>query len=424
MCARKADLKVGTTSGSGSGIRSADLQVGSLPAGVWLLGTVSLLNDVASEAIYPLLPFFLTTMLGATAVSLGLIEGAADAISSILKIISGRLSDRWRRRKPIVIFGYALSGTARPLISIATSWWFVFALRFVDRIGKGIRGAPRDAMLADFAERTNRGKVYGFHRAMDHSGAVIGPVLATAFLLAYPSRYRTLFALTAIPGIATVVLLLWVKERKTDLKVGTIEETDRHSRSADLQVGSLPSPLKRYLFVLSVFTLGNSADAFLLLRLTEVAGGPQLIPLFWSMLHVVKMSASLVGGSASDRFGRRPLIAAGWIIYAIVYAAFAVSTSMWALVTWFVIYGVYYGCVEGSERALVADFASPHARGTAFGVYNAVAGIGALASSVLFGFIWTAFGAHVAFASGAALALVAVLLLFVLVPAPSDNPVI
>lgn len=402
----------------------ADLQVGSLPAGVWLLGVVSLLNDVASEAIYPLLPFFLTTVLGATAVSLGLIEGAADAISSILKIISGRLSDRWRRRKPIVIFGYSLSGIARPFISVATSWWFVFALRFIDRIGKGIRGAPRDAMLADFAERTNRGKVYGFHRAMDHSGAVIGPLLATAFLLAYPNRYRTLFALTAIPGIATVVLLMWVKERKANLKVGTTDETDSHGRSAGLQVGSLPSPLKRYLFVLSVFTLGNSADAFLLLRLTEVAGGPQLIPLFWSMLHVVKMSAALVGGSASDRFGRRPLIAAGWIVYAIVYAAFAVSTSMWALVTWFVIYGVYYGCVEGSERALVADFASPDARGTAFGIYNAVAGIGALASSVLFGFIWNAFGAPVAFASGAALALVAVLLLFVLVPAPSDNPVI
>jgi MFS family permease len=402
--------------------RKADLQVGSLPAGVWLLGTVSLLNDVASEAIYPLLPFFLTTVLGATAVSLGLIEGAADAISSVLKIISGRLADRWRRRKPIVIFGYSLSGTARPFISIATSWWFVFALRFIDRIGKGIRGAPRDAMLADFAERTNRGKVYGFHRAMDHSGAVIGPLLATAFLLAYPNRYRTLFALTAIPGIATVVLLLWVKEEKHEKGSGAILRNSENDTRPLL--GSLPSSLKRYLIVLSVFTLGNSADAFLLLRLTEAAGGPQFIPLFWSMLHVVKMSASLVGGSASDRFGRRPLIASGWIIYAVVYAAFAVSTSMWALVSWFLIYGVYYGCVEGSERALVADFASPDARGTAFGVYNAVAGLGALASSVLFGFVWNAFGAPVAFASGAGLALVAALLLFVLVPAPSDNPVI
>ena len=387
-----------------------------LPAGVWLLGFVSLLNDVASEAIYPLLPFFLTTVLGATAVSLGVIEGAADAVSSVLKVISGRLSDRWGRRKPIVIAGYSLSGAARPFISLASSWGTVFALRFIDRIGKGIRSAPRDAMLADFADPANRGKVYGFHRAMDHTGAVVGPLLATAFLLFFPSRYRTLFALTAIPGALTVLLLLWVKEeravRSADLQVG----------ETDLQVGRLPNALKRYLFVLSIFTLGNSADAFLLLRLTEAAGGPQLIPLFWSLLHVVKMGAALVGGSASDRVGRRPLIAAGWIVYAVVYAGFAMSTSLAALLSWFFIYGIYYGCVEGTERALVADFAHRSARGTAFGIYNAVAGIGALVSSVLFGLIWNAFGAPVAFASGAALALVAAVLLFVLVPAPTDNP--
>ena len=395
----------------------------ALPAGVWLLGVVSLLNDVASEAIYPLLPFFLTTVLGATAVSLGVIEGTAEAVSSVLKIISGRLSDRWRRRKPIVIFGYSLSAAARPFISIAGSWGSVFALRFIDRVGKGIRGAPRDAMLADFADHTNRGKVYGFHRAMDHSGAVIGPLLATAFLLGFPDRYRTLFALTAIPGAATVVLLMWVKERKADLKVGTpYEEHVGDARSADLQVGPLPSALKRYLVVLSVFTLGNSADAFLLLRLTEAAGGPQLIPLFWSLLHVVKMGASLVGGSASDRAGRRPLIAAGWIVYAVVYAGFAMSTTVWALLSWFFLYGIYYGCVEGTERALVADFARPAERGTAFGIYNAVSGIGALVSSVVFGLIWSTFGAPAAFASGAALALIAAVLLFVLVPAPTDNP--
>ena len=161
-------------------------RIGSLPAGVWLLGTVSLLNDVASEAIYPLLPFFLTAVLGATAVSLGVIEGAAEAVSSVLKVISGALSDRWRRRKPIVIFGYSLSGGARPFISIASSWWMVFALRFIDRVGKGIRGAPRDAMLADFADHTNRGKVYGFHRAMDHTGAVVGPLLATRISAGVP----------------------------------------------------------------------------------------------------------------------------------------------------------------------------------------------------------------------------------------------
>ena len=394
----------------------------ALPAGVWLLGAVSLLNDVASEAIYPLLPFFLTSVLGATAVSLGVIEGAAEAVSSVLKVISGRLSDRWRRRKPIVVFGYSLSGAARPFISIAGSWWMVFALRFIDRVGKGIRSAPRDAMLADFADHANRGKVYGFHRAMDHTGAVVGPLLATAFLLAFPDRYRTLFALTAIPGIATVVLLLWVKEEKHP-----------HARSAripnpqslipDTKV-ALPPPLKRYLIVLCVFTLGNSADAFLLLRLTEAAGGPQLIPLFWSLLHIVKMGASLIGGSASDRAGRRPLIAAGWIVYAIVYAGFAMSTSLTALLSWFFAYGIYYGCVEGTERALVADFARRTERGTAFGIYNAVTGIGALVSSVVFGLIWNAASAEAAFASGAVLAIVAAALLFVLVPAPTDNSVI
>jgi MFS family permease len=394
----------------------------ALPAGVWLLGAVSLLNDIASEAIYPLLPFFLTTVLGATAVSLGVIEGAAEAVSSILKVISGRLSDRWRRRKPIVIVGYSLSGAARPFISIAGSWWMVFALRFVDRVGKGIRSAPRDAMLADFANHANRGKVYGFHRAMDHTGAIVGPLLATAFLLAFPDRYRTLFALTAIPGIATVVLLMWVKEQRHP-HARSEPILDPQSLIPDTKV-ALPSPLRRYLIVLSVFTLGNSADAFLLLRLTEAAGGPQLIPLFWSLLHVVKMGASLIGGSASDRVGRRPLIAAGWIVYAMVYAGFALTTSLSALLSWFFAYGIYYGCVEGTERALVADYARPTERGTAFGIYNAVTGIGALVSSVVFGVIWNAAGPPAAFASGAALAIVAAALLFVLVPAPTDNSVI
>ena len=404
-----------------------------LPAGVWLLGAVSLLNDVASEAIYPLLPFFLTSALGATAVSLGLIEGAAEAVSSVLKVISGTLSDRWRRRKPIVISGYSLSGAARPFISIAGSWWAVFGLRFVDRVGKGIRSAPRDAMLADFADQTNRGRVYGLHRAMDHTGAVLGPLLATIFLLVYPDRYRTLFALTAIPGLATVVLLFWVKERsrdvaRRDVAASTgVERSAGVVRTAGLQVGppsALPSSLKRYLIVLSIFMLGNSADAFLLLRLTEAAGGPQMIPLFWSVLHVVKMAAALAGGAASDRFGRRPLIASGWLVYAAVYAGFAMSTRLWGLLSWFFVYGVYYGCVEGTERALVADFAPATARGAAFGIYNAVVGIGALVSSVVFGLIWHSYGAPAAFASGAILALVATAMLFVLVPAPTDNSAI
>jgi len=401
----------------------------SLPKGVWVLGGVSLLNDVATESVYPLLPFFLTSVLGATAVSLGVIEGAAEAVSSVLKILSGRFSDRWRRRKPIVVAGYGLSAVARPFIGLARGWVTVFVLRFIDRVGKGVRGAPRDAMLAELADPSNRGRIYGFHQAMDHIGAVLGPLLATVFLTLHPSRYRTLFALTAIPGAFSVFLLRWAQEpgqAKNSLRspsAPSVVHSDAHSPQRTDPDTHFPRPLVRYLAVLSVFTLGNSTDAFLLLRLTETAGGPRYVPIFWAMLHVVKTISSVVGGAASDQFGRRRLIAAGWIIYAMVYAGFAISVSLGALVTWFLIYGVYYGCVEGTERALVADFALPSQKGTAFGLYNAVTGIGAFVSSVVFGILWKSFGTGVAFGSGAMLALLAAALLFTLVPAPSRETI-
>jgi MFS family permease len=394
----------------------------SLPKGVWILGAVSLLNDTATESVYPLLPFFLTTVLGATAVSLGLIEGAAEAVASILKVISGRLSDRWNRRKPIVVAGYGVSAVARPFIGLAGSWVTVFVLRFIDRMGKGVRGAPRDAMLADLADHTNRGRVYGFHQAMDHIGAVLGPLLATAFLIWYPGRYRMLFALTAIPGALTVLLLRWAREPNPPSPKASADRDHGPAKAGhyrNIPDRGLPRPLVRYLMVLSIFTLGNSSDAFLLLRLTDAAGGPKYVPLMWAALHVVKTVSSVVGGSASDRFGRRRLIAGGWTVYALVYVGFALSTSLTALVAWFMIYGVYYGCVEGTERALVADFALPSQKGTAFGIYNGVAGIGALISSVVFGVLWKIFGPAVAFGSGAALAIAAAILLFVVVPAPA-----
>jgi MFS family permease len=384
-----------------------------LPKGVWILGGVSLLNDTATESVYPLLPFFLTSVLGAGAVSLGVIEGAAEAVASILKVISGRLSDRWNRRKPIVVAGYGVSALARPFIGLARSWTTVFALRFIDRVGKGVRGAPRDAMLAELADHTNRGRVYGVHQAMDHIGAVLGPLLATVFLVFYPGRYRMLFALTAIPGALTVLLLRWAKEP---------QQVQSQKLEVQSTTGPLPRPLIRYLIVLSIFTLGNSTDAFLLLRLTEAAGGPKFIPLMWAALHVVKTVSSVIGGSASDRFGRRRLIAGGWTVYALVYFGFAFSTGLTALVVWFMVYGVYYGCVEGSERALIADFALPSQKGTAFGIYNGVAGLGALISSVVFGVLWKLYGPAVAFSTGAALAITAAVLIFILVPAPAAVP--
>jgi MFS family permease len=382
-----------------------------------LLGWVSLATDSATEAIYPLLPFFLTRVLGAGAVSLGIVEGAAEAANSVLKILSGRIADRSPRKRPLVLFGYSVSSLARPLIAVTTNWPQVFTVRVLDRVGKGVRGAPRDAMLATWATPQTRGKVYGFHRAMDHAGAVLGPALASAFLFFFPARYRTLFALTIIPGAIAVALILLVPEETPSRAPRTAADAAADIRlKPDAPVDGtgrdLPRRFTMFMLVLTLFALGNSSDAFLLLKLTDVAGSVKYVPLMWAALHVVKATTSVVGGSWSDRIGRRSVIALGWLVYAVVYAGFAVSTTLEALVVWFLVYGFYFGFAEGTEKALVADLAPDARRGLAFGIYNAVQGIGALAASVVFGVLWSAYGPAAAFGVGAVLALVATALLF------------
>jgi MFS family permease len=392
--------------------RSAD-GLFKLPRPVWLLGWISLATDSASEAIYPLLPFFLTQVLGAGAVSLGIVEGAAEAVNSILKIWSGRSADCRPAKRPLVLAGYSISSLTRPLIAAAQSWTHVFAVRTLDRVGKGIRGAPRDAMLAVYATPETRGKVYGFHRAMDHAGAVLGPALASLFLLFHPGAYRTLFALTIVPGAIAVILIFFVREDSS--RPATPPGINNPPRAPATPTAPLPRQLKSFFLVLTLFTLGNSTDAFLLLKLTDVAGTARYIPLIWAALHVVKAGVSVVGGSWSDRIGRRGVIAFGWVIYAAVYVGFAVADSLVPLVAIFLVYGFYFGFAEGTEKALVADLAPAPRRGLAFGVYNAVLGIGALAASVLFGILWNAFGPAVAFGVGASLALAASALLFAVV---------
>ena len=378
------------------------------PRAVWLLGWVSLATDAATEAVYPLLPFFLTRVLGASAVSLGVIEGAAEAVSSVLKIASGRIADRAASKRPLVLLGYSVSSLARPFIAITATWPQVFAIRLLDRVGKGIRGAPRDAMLATWSTPATRGRIYGFHRAMDHLGAVVGPAFAFVFLYFYPEQYRTLFALTIIPGAVAVALILFVPEQPAQADV-TVRPR------AGGPATPMPRRFNAFMLVLALFTLGNSTDAFLLLRLTDVAGSVTWIPLIWAALHVVKAGVSVVGGSWSDRIGRRAVIGTGWLVYAAVYAGFAISASLPALVAWFLVYGFYFGFAEGTEKALVADIAPIDRRGAAFGIYHAVQGIGALAASVVFGVIWKAYGAPAAFGAGAALALAATALLFLCV---------
>jgi MFS family permease len=384
-----------------------------LPRAVWLLGWVSLATDAASEAIYPLLPVFLTQVLSASAVSLGIVEGAAEAANSFLKIISGRMADRSQSKRWLVLAGYGLSSAVRPFIAVARTWAHVFAVRVFDRVGKGVRGAPRDAMLAAWATPTTRGKVYGFHQAMDNTGAIIGPALATLFLIFYPGQYRTLFALTIIPGAVAVALIFFVPEDGAGLTAQGSRPREPREPGEPTEPGEPREPsLNRFFVVLALFMLGNSSDAFLLLRLTDAAGTATYVPLMWAGIHVVKSVVSLVGGSWSDTVGRRTVIGLGWLVYAAVYAGFAVSTSLTALLAWFLVYGFYFGFAEGTEKALVADLAPASRRGTAFGVYNAVQGMGALSASVMFGIVWKFFGAAAAFGVGSGLALAATALLF------------
>jgi len=311
------------------------------------------------------------------------------------------------------LFGYGVSSIARPFIALTTSWPQVFAVRVLDRVGKGVRGAPRDALLARWTTPSTRGQVYGFHRAMDNLGAVAGPVLATVFLYVYPEHYRTLFAATIIPGAIAVLLIFFVPEQPEGARAD--RESSPRSHRDGVGAARMPRAYVAFIAVLSVFTLGNSTDAFLLLKLTDVAGSPKFVPLMWAAHHVVKAASSVVGGSWSDRVGRRTVIGLGWSIYAVVYAAFALATTLPVLLFWFLIYGLYFGLAEGTEKALVADFAPRERQGFAFGVFDAVQGLGALAASVLFGAMWKWRGAAAAFGVGATLALAATVLLFVAV---------
>jgi len=381
-----------------------------LPRPVWLLGWVSFFTDTASEMIYPLMPLFLTRVLGAGAMSLGVIEGVAEAANSVLKIWSGRMADKTGAPKRLVIAGYGLSSVMRPFLGAVTNWIHVLALRFIDRLGKGIRGAPRDAMLAVFATADNRGRVYGFHRAMDHAGAVVGPLAASAFLFFYPGAYRTLFALTIIPGIVVMLILFRVPEARRQ----PASTPDTQLITSKSSLARLPGRLYRALTIIFIFSLGNASDAFLLLRMGDLGVAAFWIPLLWSAIHVVKSVSSVVGGALSDRFGRRTLIALGWLVYALVYGAFGAFENIAVVIAAFLTYGLYFGLTEGVEKAWVADLAPAEMRGTAFGIYNAVLGFGSLAASLLFGAIWTRVSPPAAFYTGAALAGVATVLLYFL----------
>lgn len=386
-----------------------------LPRNVLAISLVSLLNDSASEIIYPLLPLFLALTLGSSPAAIGMIEGTAESVSSLLKLFAGYFSDRWGRRKGLVVFGYALAAATRPLLALTSNWFEVLGLRFTDRVGKGIRSAPRDAMIADASPVSERGIAFGFHRAMDHLGAVIGPLLGLAVLSFVADRmstptaddYRKVFLFASIPGLAAVLVAAFlVREGPSQAVSASTKSPPRFS------LRGFDGNFKRFLALVALFTLSNSSDAFLILRAQTAGVSVALIPLLWSALHVSRVLSSLIGGDLSDRLGRKALIVSGWTLYAAVYAGFAfVATPLvaWAL---FLIYGIYSGLAEGAEKALVADLVpTPQQRGAAFGMYNLAFGITVLPASLLMGGLWNWRGPRLAFLVSAAIGISAAILL-------------
>jgi MFS family permease len=426
---------------------------GRLPRNVLVISLVSFLNDASSEIIYPLLPVFLSVALGASPAIVGLIEGGAESVSSFLKLFAGYFSDRSGRRKAPVVFGYALASLVRPLLGFATSWPQVFAVRFADRVGKGIRSAPRDAMIADSAAPTERGLAFGFHRAMDHFGAVVGPLLGFALLILIATNrnaptlgeYKLIFLAASVPALAAVLVAAFaLRETRQDRDDGResrkaeAERADalRAERSDAAQAAVVPPPVttvgapavtavapsrfslrgfdgnfKRFLFILALFTLSNSSDAFLLLRAREVGISTATIPLLWAALHAIKVLSSLVGGDLSDKLGRKTLIVTGWLFYAAVYLGFAFVSTVGGAWVLFLTYGIYFGLVEGAEKALVADLVPANKRGTAYGLYNLAFSITVWPASLLMGALWSWRGASVAFIASACIGALAALLL-------------
>jgi MFS family permease len=379
------------------GSHAPQVNVRKLPRNVTALAAVSFFTDVSSEIIYPLLPLFLSGVLGVSAAGLGLIEGFAESVSSLLRLPAGWWSDRVKRRRPLVHWGYSIAAVARPLLGLVTSAGQVLAIRVSDRFGKGIRSAPRDALIADSVDASARGRAFGFHRAADNLGAVLGPLIAWAVLTFTVTELRTLFLWTALPGLISVmIVLVFVREPKHVTAAPTPAAPDDAPDAAPDAAEPMGAPFWRLLAVIFLFTLGLSTDAFLLLRASQLGVSAALIPILWAALHVVKSSSSMLGGALSDRVGRRPLIIGGWTIYALVYLGFAVASAEWHAWALFVVYGLYFGMAEGPQKAMVADLAPGMRRGTAYGWFNATVGVAALPASIVFGVVWDAYGAGAA----------------------------
>jgi MFS family permease len=389
----------------------------AMPRNVLAAGLVSFFTDISTEMIVPVLPLFLTAVLHAPVAAVGLIEGVAESTASVLRVFAGWLSDRSGRRKPLMLFGYGLSNLSKPLLALSTAWPQVLAIRFADRFGKGIRGAPRDALIADSVEPAIRGRAFGFHRSMDTAGAAIGPLLAAgtlALLGNTPEGARAVFWLASVPGLLAVLVAWWlVQDRPAPPK-----DVD----APRLGMRDLGRPFLLLTAITTLFALGNSSDAFLILRAQDAGMAAALIPLAYFAFNMLYALLATPVGMLSDRWGRRPVLVAGYGIFALVYAGFAVAPGALAVAALFLVYSLYYACTEGVARALVTDLVPPSLRATAMGTYATATGVALLPASVIAGALWQAVGPPAPFVYGALTAGTAAVLLSVVPLGPRRQP--
>ena len=376
-----------------------DKKILGFPKNVFAAGLVSLFMDISSEMIYPLLPIFLTTVLGASKATVGIIEGIAESTASILKVFSGWLSDRLGKRKLLMGIGYGVSVLSRPIMATAGTWGEVLSARFVDRFGKGVRTAPRDAIIADSVENNNLGKAFGFHRAMDTLGAVIGPAIAFLVLALFLNNFRLVFWLSVIPGIISVLLIIFFITEKA------------HKREAasipKLTIKDFNGNFRFYILVIFIFSIGNSSDAFLILRAENVGISKEFIPIIYLIFNLVYSLSSTPLGILADRIGMKRMILFSFLFYAGIYAGLAFVSNQYQILGLFILYGLFKGMSEGTQRAYLASLAPPERKATAFGIYHTSVGIALLPASIIAGALWDKIGPEATFLYGTVTALLA-----------------
>ncbi len=382
-----------------------------LPQNVFILGVVSLFMDISSEMIYPLIPIFLSEVLHSSKTAIGLIEGIAESTASILKVFSGWLSDKIGKRKAVIFWGYGISVFSRPILATASSWLNVLVYRFTDRVGKGVRTAPRDAIIADSIEREHLGKAFGFHRSMDTVGAIIGPSIAFVLLALLSRNLKLVFWLSMIPGIiALIIISMFVVETKGQ----AITKMPR------LSIRGLDRNFKAFILVAAIFTLSKTSDAFLVLRAQELGVETSSIPLIYLTFNIVSASLATPVGIFADKIGKRKTILLSYFLFSIIFIGFSLATKglhAWLL---FIAYGLFVSLNEGVQRAYVATVIRPEIKATGYGIYHTVIGLCALPSGIIGGLLWQHIGSHALFYYGAALSMISSIL-FALLMFPKNT---